>query len=48
VFIPIDFLCFYLVDLNCERFVANSEVILFWRRRVWTNFPENGFEQLKS
>ena len=27
-------------------FVANSEVILFWRRGVWTNFPENGFEQL--
>ena len=22
--------------------VANSEVILFWRRGVWTDFPENG------
>src|SRR5882724_3517479 len=33
---------------GARRVVANSEVILFWRRGVWTNFPENGFEQLNS
>jgi hypothetical protein len=35
-------------SLEFRRIVGDSEVILFWRRGVWTNFPENGFEQLNS